>query len=80
MVTRTFPFTGWLALNSWAGYSLQRVSVVGETRQRYRIVGVLKSTRLGGQKRIAKGESALVPKYAITTENPHVRPNELFTT
>jgi hypothetical protein len=54
-------------LDSWAGRTRQKVRVVGETPKRVRILA-LSDLNLPGRRHIKAGETALVPKYAITKE------------
>lgn len=65
----------WLHLDGWAGQTKQAVRVVGETPKRYRITTAYDkgshwslSTCLPGNSRksLLPGETALVPKRAIT--------------
>lgn len=60
---------GKLWLNGWHGLTGQEVEVLGETPKRIRI-RALEETRLAGRNRVLyPGETALVPKYAVTTDN-----------
>jgi hypothetical protein len=53
-------------MEGWHGITSHEVLVVGETSQRYR-VQALTETRLAGRHRWLKpGETALVPKHAVT--------------
>lgn len=65
-----------LHLDGWEGRTRQAVLVLGETKTRYRI-GCEQTVRLAGRCRsIAAGETALVPKYAISfteTQAPNGR-------
>jgi hypothetical protein len=53
-----------LHLNSWAGRSRHRVTVIGETAKRYRI----RWDDTPALQRWQTGQVYLVPKYAITFE------------
>lgn len=60
---------GWLHLDGWEGRTRQGVLVVGETPKRYRITpdDGGKSVKLAGRQRwLPDGDSALVPRYAVT--------------
>jgi len=60
------PRRATLHLGGWHGLSSQEVLVVGETPKRYRIQA-LEQTRLAGRWRsLAKGQTALVPRHAVT--------------
>jgi hypothetical protein len=64
------PRTGYLNLNGWGGVTSRKVEIVGETPKRLRIRAI-ERTKLAGRRRwIQAGETALVPKYAVTPE-PH---------
>ena len=62
------PWPAWLHLDGYAGRTRQAVTVVGETPKKYRITTAEDSLlRLGGRRRfIAPGETALVPRRAVT--------------
>ena len=53
-----------LEIDGWAGRVSTPVEVIGETPSRYRI-RLLQDTRLPGNRRGAKGDVVLVPRYAI---------------
>jgi hypothetical protein len=58
--------TGYLHLNGWGGVTSRKVEVIGETSKRLRIRAITE-TKLAGRCRWLKpGETALVPKYAVT--------------
>jgi hypothetical protein len=54
--------TAFLHLNSWAGRSKHRVTIIGETPKRYRI----RWDDEPALQRWVTGEVYLVPKYAVT--------------
>jgi hypothetical protein len=58
----------WLWLDGWAGRIKQAVLIIGETPKRYRITPAgTDRVRLAGRYRwLAPGDSALVPKRAVT--------------
>ncbi len=59
------PIPAWLVLDDYAGRSLQRVDLVGETRSRV-LIRALARTRLAGPRRTREaGELVLVPRHAI---------------
>lgn len=61
---------GWLVLNGYAGYTRQRVAIVGETEKKMRIRALMR-TRLGGRKRwLSIGDETLVPRHAVELDNP----------
>ena len=65
----TYPCIGVLWLTGYHGLTSQRVAVIAETPKRYRIQA-LRSTKLGGRSRfLAPGDTALVPKHAITFDD-----------
>jgi len=65
---------GTLHIDGWAGRIDQRVDVVGETRTRYRIRAI-ERTKLAGRGRwLHRGETALVPKAAVTLASASERP------
>lgn len=56
-----------LWLNGWGGITKTEVKVVGQTPKRYRIEAIKDRTKLAGRSRfINTGETALVPKRALT--------------
>jgi hypothetical protein len=64
-MTLSPPCAALLLLDGYAGASLQRVLVIGETPQRWRIRAV-ERTKLAGRGRwLEPGGEALVPKHAI---------------
>lgn len=66
------PWAAWLHIQDWAGHTKQAVLVVGETKARYRIAPAGdERVKLGGRSRwLAPGETALVPKRAVTVRMP----------
>lgn len=63
------PWRGWLHLDGWAGRTKHGVLVVGETPKRYRIMSDehVDGVHLPGRRRfLPVGETALVPKCAVT--------------
>lgn len=67
IVTETVNY-GYVHLHGWHGVTRQRVEIVAKTPKRYRIRAI-EPTKLAGRSRwILPGEEALVPQYAVTTE------------
>lgn len=61
------PWPAWLHTDGWAGRRKQAVVVVGETPKCYRIEAVGLRIRLAGSQRYLNyGETALVPRSAIS--------------
>lgn len=62
------PWPGWLHLDGYGGRTVQAIVVMGETPKKYRVTPAGDSLlRLGGRRRfIAPGETALVPRRAVT--------------
>jgi hypothetical protein len=59
---------GLIHLDGWSGRTTERVRIVGETPQRYRVEAITR-TRLAGRCRwLAPGDRALVPKRAVSIE------------
>lgn len=64
-----FRFRGaTLNLDGWAGWSKQRVLIVGETATKYRIKAITITRLAGRQRSLDPGKTALVPKSAITED------------
>lgn len=66
------PRPAFLNYNDWAGIHASPVLVIGETPKRYRIQTVNGSTlKLAGRSRYLRaGETALVPKTAVSFPRP----------
>jgi hypothetical protein len=61
---------GMLVLEGWAGRTKTPVEIIGVTPKRYRIRAVTR-TRLGGRSRwLDVGDTALVPRHAVTDVQP----------
>jgi hypothetical protein len=58
----------WLWLQGWEGITQQAILIIGETPKRYRITPAgTEPVRLAGRRRwLSPGDSALVPKRAVT--------------
>lgn len=63
-----------LHLDGWEGRTKQAVTVVGESARSYRITPAGdEQVKLGGRSRwLSPGETALVPKRAVTVGDPDV--------
>lgn len=57
---------GFVHLDGWAGRTKQPVEVIGETPKRYRVKAIGKVHLAGRCRVLLDGETALVPKYAIS--------------
>lgn len=64
----------YLHLDGWEGRTKQAVTVVGESARSYRITPAGdEQVKLGGRSRwLSPGETALVPKRAVTVGDPDV--------
>ena len=61
------PYTAFLCLDGWAGRTEQAVEIVADVGRMVRIRAITDRTKLAGARRyIDRGETALVPAYAIT--------------
>lgn len=65
---RVKPQPAWLHLRGWEGETVQEVEIIAETPKRYRVMPVGKrAVKLAGRERwLRPGETALVPKSAVT--------------
>ena len=57
--------SGFLCMNDWAGYREKPVTIVGETRTRYRISTDTTIVLPGRRRYLEPGGTALVPKTAV---------------
>lgn len=66
----SFPCNGQIALNGWSGIYFQDVRIIGETPKKYKIKALSKTKLAGRGRYLERGETTLVPKYAVKfTEN-----------
>jgi len=76
------PYLATLSIDGWHGVISYTVEVLAETSKRYRI-RALQRMRLPGRRRwLAHGETALVPKTSVTSNDrgraaPAPRPTDL---
>lgn len=64
---------GVLHMDGWAGRVEYPVTIIGETPKRFR-VRLLMGTRLPGRREGYPGDVLLVPKSAVTDDEPISRP------
>jgi hypothetical protein len=55
-------------LDGWAGRLVQRVGVIGETKNCYRIIALTYTYLRGRGRRLHEGQTSLIPKHAIRFE------------
>jgi hypothetical protein len=53
------------ALDGWAGRLVQRVGVIGETKNSYRIIALTYTYLRGRKRRLHEGQTSLMPKHVI---------------
>jgi hypothetical protein len=69
----TFPCPAFVVIDSWAGRGRYRVTIVGETKTRFRVEWRDKDLPRGKGGWFATGQWYLVPKTAVVIGDPGAR-------